>query len=136
MRVSHSGGDIELELGVPLNVFITNFDSLDLTHSDERLVQNVVEYGIEGLFDVQKKYLLSIEDGLLNLLEVLRVLHISDFKFRIFHFLDPLQGLSLGIDIENPTKTLGDEATILSGERVSGKTLLLPDTGLSFRSHE
>jgi hypothetical protein len=46
MRVCHSSGDVELELGVPLNILVTDLNSLDFAHSDEGLVQNVVKYGI------------------------------------------------------------------------------------------
>lgn len=82
-----------------------------------------------------EEHLLSIEDRLLNLLHVVRILHVSNNKF-ILHLLDPLHGLSLRINVQSPSKTFNNEATILSGEGVSGQALELPVTSLGLRSHE
>jgi hypothetical protein len=57
---------------------------------------------------------------LLQLLNIVRVLHIGNLKVFLLHLLDPLHSLSLRINIQYPSETLGDEATIFSGEFISG----------------
>ena len=42
------------------------------------------------------------------------------------HLLDPIVCLCLGVDVESPTKALGDEYTILSREYISWELIFLP----------
>ena len=54
----------------------------------------------------------------------------------IFHVLDPLEGLSLGVDHEGPAPATRDDDAVLSGELVVGQALDVPVADLGTLHHE
>jgi uncharacterized Rossmann fold enzyme len=46
VRVAHSSSDVELEFGVVLDLFVTDFDGKVSSYLDEGLVQEVIKNGV------------------------------------------------------------------------------------------
>lgn len=113
MRVWHSSGDVKSELLVIIDLIVTDFDAEVLSYLNGRLAQNVIENWINCLSDINEENLETISDTMPDLFDVLWILGISNDQSFLEGVLDPLHGLSLWIDVQSPTETLGDEATIL-----------------------
>lgn len=135
VRVAHTRRDVELELGVVLDLFVSNLDAVAATDTDQGLVENVVEDWVQNIADILEEHLLTETNTILNHFHVSRVLLICDQEVR-FTSLDPVHCLRLRIDVKCPSESHVDEAAVLDGETISRKTLDLPLTCLSFRSHE
>lgn len=103
MRVTHSGGDVQLEFSVVLNFFVSDSNTEVSAYLDQSFVKDVIQNWIHILSNIKEEDLFSMNDTLLNLLDKVGILVISNDNLVAACLLDPVHGLSLRVDVQGPS---------------------------------
>lgn len=138
MWIWHPCSNVKTKFLIIFDFVITNLDAPVLADLDKRFAENTIQNWVNGFTDINKQYLRSHSYSCNNFVHMLRILCISNDKFFIVFIpsLDPIHALGLWIDVQSPTQTFRNEASVFAGKLVCGQTIDLPLTLLRRIGHK